>query len=113
LGEECGSAAVLFEQSALFLDALPVRKAFLSAIQTDLSCTPLVHNSLCLDVFILSIIDDLSADRGVNKWDMLKTCCNFPDQFRKIGAAEAHKRSGNAVMFHIRRDMLVMRIAAL
>ncbi|MFZ2394946.1 MAG: hypothetical protein WAW09_01545, partial [Smithella sp.] len=52
LGRVCGSVAVLPAPSALFLDGLPVRKAFLSAIQADLSCTPLFHDALCLDVFV-------------------------------------------------------------
>jgi hypothetical protein len=52
LGEECGSAAVLFEQSALFLDDLPVGKAFLSAIQKDLPGTPLFCDALCFDVIV-------------------------------------------------------------
>jgi hypothetical protein len=37
LGVVCGLAAVLFEQSVLLLDDLPVGKAFFSAIQADLS----------------------------------------------------------------------------
>jgi hypothetical protein len=41
LGEEYGSAAVLIEQPALFLNGLPVRKAFFRTIRADLSGTPL------------------------------------------------------------------------
>jgi hypothetical protein len=39
--EECGLAAIIFEQPAHFLDEPPVRKSFLSAIRADLSRTPL------------------------------------------------------------------------
>lgn len=42
----------LFTKSSHLSFELPVKKSFLSAVQADLSCTPLFHNALCLDVVI-------------------------------------------------------------
>jgi hypothetical protein len=44
-----------FEKSAHLLVESPVKKAFLSTIQADLSCTRLFHDALNLDVFIPGI----------------------------------------------------------
>ena len=46
LGKEGGSAAALFEKSAYLLVESPGKRAFLSTIQTDLSCTPFFQNAL-------------------------------------------------------------------
>jgi hypothetical protein len=44
-----------FEKSAHLLVESPVKKAFLSTIQADLSITRLSHDALWLDVFIPGI----------------------------------------------------------
>jgi hypothetical protein len=46
LGNECVSAVVIIEQPAHFWDESPIRKAFLSTIQADPSCTPFFHDAL-------------------------------------------------------------------
>jgi len=66
-----------FEQSAYLLVYSPVRKAVLSRIQAGLSCTPLFHDALCLDVFIpgvigvavevISVCLEMEIDSGVFK----------------------------------------------
>jgi hypothetical protein len=42
----------LFEKSGHFSVASPVTNEFLSAIQTDLSGTPLFFDALCFDVIV-------------------------------------------------------------
>jgi len=46
LGRVCGLVAVIFEQPAHFSVESPAGKAFLSAIQADLSGTPIFQNAL-------------------------------------------------------------------
>jgi len=45
-----------FEKSAHLSVESPVEKAFLSAIQTDLSFTPLFHDASCLDVVVPGVL---------------------------------------------------------
>jgi hypothetical protein len=44
-----------FEQSTYF-DEWPIRKTFLSAFQTEITCAPLSHDALCFDVLITGVL---------------------------------------------------------